>query len=301
MAKTKTKRKTTTKTTKSKTRPRRAKADAEKSERSFRGLWKGSIAFGLVNIPVQLASSEEKEHIHFRMLDKRDNAPIGYKQYNKLTGKEITRDNIVKGYEYKKGEYAIMTDADFKKANPKATRTIDIEDFVFLDDVDFQLFERSYYIVPQKGGEKGYALLRSVLEKTKKVAISKIVLHTVQRLAAVIARGDYLILEILRFSDEVKQIDEIDLLDDTVSQTRISDREVQIASQLVEDMSAKWNPDKYRNTYREDIMKLVKEKVRRGATAEEIEVEAPAKEETASNVVDLTALLKKSLRKRKAS
>ena len=294
----KAKRSSAKKTTKSKTKARKKSDDSDKSPR---GLWKGSIAFGLVNIPVQLASAEEKEHIHFRMLDKRDHAPIGYKQYNKLTGKEITRDQIVKGFEFKKGEYAIMTDADFKKANPKATRTIEIEDFVLLDEVDFQLFEKSYYIVPQKGGEKGYALLRSVLEKSEKVAIAKIVLHTVQRLAAVIAREDYLILELLRFADEIKTIDEVDLLSEEARSTRISDREVQIATQLVDDMTSKWQPEKYKNTYREDLMRLVKAKVRKGATAEQVEIEEPAGDEPATNVVDLTALLQKSLRKRKAS
>lgn len=260
-----------------------------------RSLWKGSISFGLVNVPVVLVSAQQAEKIHFRLLDKRDHSPVGYKNINKRTGDDIRRENIVKAFELEKNEYVIMSDADFKKANVKATSTIDIEDFVFLDEVDPLLFERPYYILPQKGGEKGYVLLREVLSRTKKAAIAKIVLHTVQRLAAILVKGDYLILEILRFADEIKEVDEVDFLDPSVNNARVSEREINVATQLVDGMSNDWSPKKYRNTYREDLMKLIKAKSKRGGAVAVAEVPTDSADESSSNVVDLTALLKKSL------
>jgi len=283
------------------THKRKTSSEKKTSHGARRGLWKGSISFGLVNIPILLENAQQEEKIHFRMIDKRDNSPVGYRQINKKTQEEITSKNIIKGYEYEKGEYVLMSDADFKKANPKATKTIDIEDFVKLDDVDPMLFDRPYYVIPQKGGEKGYVLLREVLERTGKAAVCKIVLHTVQHLAILMAKEDYIVLELLRFADEVLEIDEVSYLDASVKRTRVSDREVDVAEQLVEGMSAKWNPDKYKNTYRQDLMKLINNKLKRGTTAEVEEVEAPEEEdEKPSNVVDLTALLKKSLAAKKS-
>ena len=138
--------------------------------KSHRGIWSGSLSFGLVNIPVVVMSAKQEERLHFHLLDKRDNAPIGYKQVNKATGREVTRQNIVKGYEYKPGQFVIVTPKDFEHANPKATRTIDIEDFIDLESLDPLLFEQPYFLVPGKNGEKGYLLLRKSLEKTEKVA-----------------------------------------------------------------------------------------------------------------------------------
>jgi DNA end-binding protein Ku len=271
-------------------------ASSAETSRGRRGLWKGSIAFGLVNIPILLESAQQEEKIHFRLLDKRDHSPVGYKQINKKTEEEISHKDIVKGYEYEKGEYVLMSDADFKKANPKATKTIDIEDFVALKDVDPLLFDRPYYVIPQKGGEKGYVLLREVLEKTGKAAVAKIVLHTVQHLALLVAREDYIVLELLRFADEVKELHEVDYLDAGTKRTHVTQREIEVAEQLVQGMSSQWRPDKYQNTYRDDLMKLIKNKIKRGATAEVEEVEpAGDTEESAANVIDLTALLKKSL------
>lgn len=265
-----------------------------------RGLWKGAISFGLVNIPIYLESANEEAKLHFHLIDKRDHSPVGYKQINKKTGKPITRAQMVKGYEYKKGQYVLLTDADFKKANVKATSTIDIEDFVDLKEVDPMLFERPYYVVPQKGGEKGYSLLRHALERTGKVAIAKIVLHTVQRLVALMPREEHLILEILRFSNEVKEIHEAEPLPEEVSRAKISERELAGAEQLVKSMESPWDPDKYKNTYRDDLMKMINSRIKRGTTAKVSDVEsvdevASSEAIDNSNVIDLTALLKKSL------
>lgn len=294
-----TKKKTTRKKTTARRKPSARTAASAKEHHHprgrRRGLWKGSLAFGLVNIPIYLESAEQEKKIHFHLIDKRDHAPVGYKQINKSTGHEITRASVVKGYEYEKGQYVLMGEADFKKANVKATSTIEIEDFVELQEINPMLFEKPYYVLPQKGGEKGYALLREVLERTQKAAVAKIVLHTVQHLVCLMVRGDYLILEILRFANEIIEQDEADFMEPQMRDVRISPKELAVAEQLVEGMTEKWKPEKYHNTYRDDLMKLIKAKIKRGATAEVEKIEPVEEAEDTSNVIDLTALLKRSL------
>ena len=163
---------------------------SDKPER-HRGLWNGAISFGLVNINVRVMSAKDKKDLHFTMLDPSNLSPVGYKYYNKTSGEEVTRSRTVKAFEYKSGKYVIMTDADFKKANPKATQTIDIENFVELEEIDPVVFEKAYYVLPNKGGDKGYALLCDALTKSKKVAIAKVILHTKQHLAALVPRGKF--------------------------------------------------------------------------------------------------------------
>ena len=158
-------------------------------------IWKGALSFGLLNIPVRLAKAEEERNLHFSMLDGKDLTPIKYKKINAITGKEVVFDRIVKGYEYKKNEFVIMTDTDFKAANVDATGTIDIESFVAQDQVDPIYFEKPYYLVPEKNAEKEYFLLCEAMKKSQKVAIAKIVITTKQHLAMIIARGDHLMLE----------------------------------------------------------------------------------------------------------
>lgn len=261
-----------------------------------RGLWKGAIAFGLVHIPVYLVSASQEKPIRFNLLDKKDFAHIGYKQYNKKTGKEVPRQRIVKGYEIAEGRYIILEDKDFEKANPKATRSIDIEDFVAIEEIDPMLFEEPYYIMPQNGGEKSYSLLRDVLHHTKKVAIAKIVLHRKQHLVAIMARESYLILEILRFANEVKEASEAPKLVTESKRGKISSREIKVAEDLVAGMTSHWKPHKYKDSYREDLMKLIKAKAKRGS-AKKVEEAAPSppEEDAPNNLVDLTQLLQKSL------
>lgn len=259
-----------------------------------RGIWSGAISFGLLNIPVAVMSAKEEERISFRMLDKRDNSPIGYKQYNKKTGKEVTSKEVEKAYEYKKNQFVVITEEDFLKANPKATRTIDIEDFIFLEEVDFLLFEKPYYLVPGKNGEKGYVLLRKTLEETQKAAIAKFVLRNRQHLVAIIARGDYLILEILRFAHEVQEVHEANFLDDfDLKKIKISPKEIKAAKTLVDEMTAKWKPDQYKDTYQEELLKYIKKKVKSGEVEEP---ETEEVEETDTNVIDLMPFLQKSIK-----
>jgi DNA end-binding protein Ku len=262
-----------------------------------RGLWNGAISFGLINIPVEIMSAKDQKRISFRMLDKNDFSPIGYKQINKTTGREVQRKNIVKGYEYSPNQFVVMTEADFEKANPKATKTLDIQDFVDIEDVDPLMFETPYYLIPGKSGEKGYLLLRKTLEHTKKAAITQFVMHKKEHLGAIMPRGDYLILEVLRYAHEVKELDEAKFLEDVdLSKVRISDRELKMAESLVRGMTERWQPRRYKDTYQDDLLRLIEAKIKGGKTETPPELEVP--EATKTNTVDLSALLERSLQSR---
>lgn len=263
-----------------------------------RGLWSGAISFGLINIPVQVMSAKDQKRISFRLLDKQDFSPIGYKQVNKSTGREVQRKNIVKGYEYSPNQFVVISDADFASANPKATQTLDIQDFVDLEDVDPLMFETPYYLVPGKSGEKGYLLLRKTLERTKKAAITQFVMHKKEHLGAIMARGDYLILEVLRYAHEVKELDEAKFLEDIdMSKVKINERELKMAENLVRGMTERWQPRRYKDTYQDDLLRMIEAKIKTGHTETPPELEAP--QATKTNTVDLSALLERSLQARK--
>lgn len=261
-------------------------------------IWKGSISFGLLNIPVSLQSAQQERDLHFSLLDSKDMAHIKYKKVNAKTGREVQQKQIVKGYEYKPGQYVTITDVDFEKANPKATKTIDIEDFILREELDTMLFEKPYYIAPQKGAEKGYFLLREALEKTRKVAIAKIVIRTKQHLAMIMPKGDYLILELIRFAHEIKDVNEVNYLSEVNTRVRFSERELKMAEDLIKGMTAKWKPEKYKDTFYDDMMKRIKAKVKQGRGKKVEEVETEVDLEETSNVVDLLPLLQKSLASR---
>jgi DNA end-binding protein Ku len=261
-----------------------------------RAMWNGTLSFGLLNIPISVFSAKEQKTIHFNLLDRKDYGRIGYKQFNKTTGKEVSKKDIVKGYEYEPDQFVIITPKDFQKANPKASETIDIEDFVSLDEIDPLMFERPYYLSPGKNGVKGYELLRKVMDETKKVAIGKIVLHGKQHLVAVMSRGEHLVLEILRYPREVLSADEIELPNDEKLKTvKISDKEIKMAKELVNGMTAKWHPDKYKDTYQDDLMRMIKNKVKGGGGIESEQPEKEDEEKSDRQVLDLMPLLQKSL------
>lgn len=283
---------------KSKSRRKSKKAHSDEAHES-RGLWSGAISFGLVNIPVKLVSAREQQDLHFMMLDPSNLSPVGYKYYNKSTGEEVKRNQTVKAFEHKTDEYVIMTEADFKKANPIATQTIDIENFVNLSEIDPVYFEKAYYLLPKKGGEKAYALLCQALQKTDKVAIAKIVIHTKQHLVAVMARDQFLMMEMLHFASDVIDISELGDWKNAAPKAKIQPQEVQMAEQLIEDMTTKWKPADYKDTYRQDIMKQVQAKVKAGK-ATEITEDFVEKEETeTTSAKDLMPLLRKSLATKK--
>lgn len=263
-------------------------------------IWKGSISFGLLNIPVTVQKAEEGHELSFKMLDEKDLSPIKYKKVSAKDGKEVPWPRIVKGYEYDSGQYVLVTKDDFKAANPKASQTIDIQDFVEFEEIDLMFFEKPYYLVPQKNGTKGYFLLAEALKKTNKVAIAKVVMRTKMHLVAIMAKDDYLIMEIMRFAHEVLSTDEVDYLKD-VDKPKFNPKELKMAEELIEGMTAKWDPEQYKDTYNDDIMKIINFKINSGET-KEIDYGDLVKEDSGSTtgaVVDLMPLLRKSLEEKR--
>jgi DNA end-binding protein Ku len=270
-----------------------------------RSIWKGSVSFGLVEIPVSLVAAEEANELAFHQIDKRTFSRVGMNRVNKETGEEVPWSEIVRGYEYEPDEYVVLTDEDLRKANAKATKTIDIEDFVDQSEIDPRYYERPYYLEPIKRGSKSYALLRETLERTGKVGIASVVLRTRQRMAALMVRDGVLVLELLRYSYELRDPKKLDLEvpDTDMTKLGISEREVKLAERLVKDMSARWNPKKYKDTYREDVLAMIDKKIKSGQTHV---IEQPGGDDQAevspkSDVVDLMPLLKKSVEDREAS
>lgn len=264
-------------------------------------IWKGSISFGLLNIPVTVQKAQEGSDLHFSMIDGKDHAPIKYKKVNAKTGEEVPWDRIVKGYEYDKGEYVIVSKEDLKAANPKASSMLEIEDFVDFSEIDLMFFEKPYYLVPQKNGTKGYFLLVEALEKTGKVAVGKIVIRTKQHLCVIMSKDGFLVMEILRFAHEVLQTNEADYLKE-IEKPKFSAKEIKMAQELIEGMTSEWNPEQYKDTYEEDVMKIINKKLEEGeAYTIEDEGETKTKKASTGNLVDLMPLLKKSLEEKKKS
>lgn len=264
-------------------------------------IWKGSISFGLLNIPVTVQKAQEGSDLHFSMIDGKDHSPIKYKKVNGKTGEEVPWDRIVKGYEYEKGEYVIVSKEDLKAANPKASSMLEIEDFVDFSEIDLMFFEKPYYLVPQKNGTKGYFLLVEALAKTNKVAVGKIVIRTKQHLCVIMSKDGYLVMEMLRFAHEVLQTNEADYLEN-IEKPKFSAKELKMAQELIEGMSSEWDPEQYKDTYEEDVMKIINKKLEEGEayTIEEDGGEKTTKT-TSGNLVDLMPLLKKSLEEKKKS
>jgi DNA end-binding protein Ku len=262
-----------------------------------RVLWKGAISFGLVHIPVGLYSAEKRNNFDLTMLDRRDMKPVGFKRYNKETGEEVPWDQIVKGYEYEKGRYVVLTDEDFRRANVEATQTIDILRFAEGTEIAPIYFETPYYLAPDRRGEKGYALLRETLKQTHKVGIANVVIRTRQYVAALIPVDDIIVMNTLRYADEVRSADELDVPPKNLKSVGVTARETEMAVKLVEEMSGEWDPEDYRDTYHEDLLKLIDKRIKAGkteiiTTTEDKEADD---EPSRGEVVDLMALLKRSV------
>ena len=268
-----------------------------------RSLWKGAISFGLVNIPVVLYSAENRNSFDLTMLDRRTMKPVGFKRYNKETGKEVAWDDIVKGYEYEKERYVVLTDEDFKRANVEATQTVDIAAFVDAEEVAPTYFETPYYLAPDKRGEKGYVLLREVLKATNRIAIATVVIRTRQYLAALIPSGNVIVLNTLRYKNELKPAKDLEVPSGNLKASGVSLREIEMAKKLVDEMTDQWKPDEYRDTYHEDLMKLIDKRIKAGKTEVITESEADEKEEKPAKgkVIDLMALLKRSVQAKEQS
>lgn len=264
-----------------------------------RSLWKGSISFGLVNIPVVLYSAENRNSFDLTLLDRRDMKPVGFKRYNKESGKEVAWDQIVKRYEYEKDRYVVLTDEDFRRANVEATQTIDILNFVRAEEIPPTSFETPYYLAPDKRGEKGYALLRETLSKTGKVAVATVVIRTRQYIAALIPWSEMMVLNTLRYANELRPTKDLGIPAKSLKTAGVTSRELEMATKLVEEMSERWKPAQYKDTYHEDLMRLIHKRIKAGKT----EVVNVPEEGEAQNqpgrakVVDLMALLKRSVQR----
>ncbi|RYY02326.1 MAG: Ku protein [Gammaproteobacteria bacterium] len=258
-----------------------------------RSIWKGAISFGLVHIPVALQSATSSDNVDFDWLDKRSMDPVGYKRVNKVTGKEVTKENIVKGIQYEKGKYILLSEEEIKSAHPLSTQTIDIFSFVSSAEIPLANIETPYYLAPDKRGEKVYALLRETLTETGTVGLASVILHTKQHLAAVMPIDSALVLILLRWPNEVRGLDSIELTSATTKAT-LSKAEKDMAKRLVEDMKGKWNPTEYVDTFKEKIMDLVDTKVAEGKI-EDVETEPGEEPRRSADIIDLTELLKRSL------
>jgi DNA end-binding protein Ku len=257
----------------------------------MRAIWKGSISFGLVNIPIALYPATRREELKFRLLRAKDLSPVNYKRVAEKDGKEVPWDEIVKGYEYEKGKYVLLKDEDFQRVDLEATQTVDIQDFVDQEEIDPMFFYKPYYLEPQKGGDKAYVLLRDTLAKTGKVGIAKVVIKTRQYLAGVKAEDSVLVLELMHFAEELADADKLHV----PKKIEPGKRELDMAKALVESMSAKWDPKKYRDDYREALMEVIEEKVEAGG--KEIEEKPKPKPRPSTKVIDLVSVLQESLNK----
>lgn len=258
-----------------------------------RSIWKGSITFGLVNIPVGLYSAEKREEtVSFHMLDRRNMARIRYKRVNEESGKEVPWEETVRGYEFESGKYVVLSDEELERAAPEKTQTVDILDFVDAGDISPLFFDKPYYLAPEKKGAKSYALLRETLRRTKKVGIAKVVIRTKQYLSAVLVQDDAIVLNVLRFAHELRDAGELDL---PSGKEGVSERELDMAERLVEGMVSDWEPEKYRDDYYKDLKKLINDRIEAGQLEESPELPPAPKPQRGAQVVDLMALLKQSV------
>jgi DNA end-binding protein Ku len=261
-----------------------------------RELWKGAIQFGLVHIPVSLFPAEQRDELSFTMLDRRDLQPVGYKRFNKSTGDEVPFEQIVKGYEVDDGRYVTLEKEDFKRANVEATQTVDIVGFVERESLSPIFFEAPYYLAPGKHGDKGYALLRETLIRTGRVGIARVVIRTREHIAALYPVDNTLVLDTLRYANELRDPAELKVPED-LQAAKVTPKELDMAERLVEDMAILWEPAKFHDTYRDDLLKLIDEKSKGKLKA------APKAKKAAkgAEVIDFAALLERSLSGKRAA
>jgi DNA end-binding protein Ku len=259
----------------------------------MRAIWKGSISFGLVNIPIGLYSATRSANeVKLKMLRASDLSPIRYKRVAEADDLEVPWEEIIKGFEYEKGQFVPISKSDFERVNIKSTQTVDIKEFVSLDEIDPMFFDRPYYLAPEKGGGKAYALLRNALQNSKKVGIAKVVIKTREHLAAVKPLGNALVLELMHFAEQLLDVSELKIPD----QVDLGKKEIAMAESLIEGMTDQWEPEKYKDEYSEALLQVIEEKVAAGGK----ELPPARKPRPPGKVVDLVAVLQQSLDEAKA-
>lgn len=261
-----------------------------------RPIWSGNLSFGLLNIPVSLMAGERKVDLHFHLMDSRNKAAVRYERVNAETGEEVPWRQIVKAFEYKKGSYVVLEPEDIRSASSDQHETIDVQAFVNADEIGVEYFERPYVLVPGKKAQKGYVLLRETLKRGGKAGIARVVIRTREYLAAVLPKGDALMLILLRFQQELADLDDYPLPHDKPGDYRITAKELAMAEQLMESMTTNWNPAEFKDEFRDRLAKVIEKRMKsKGALAERAPDEHETAEEGAGNVVDFMALLKKSI------
>jgi len=260
-----------------------------------RPIWTGNLSFGLLNVPVSLMSGARSNDLSFRMLDARDRKPIRFERVNADTGEEVPWKEIVKAFEYDKGSYVVIDKSDIAAASPETHESVEIEAFVDSEAIDIRYFEKPYVLVPGKKAEKGYVLLRETLRKSGKIGVARVVIRTREYLSAVMPLGDALVLMMMRYPQELVDPAEYKLPEGNTGDYRISAKELEMATQLVDSMATEWKPDAYRNEFRERLSEIIRKRIKdKGATTQVLEEPATSDDAT-TNVVDFVALLQKSL------
>ena len=260
-----------------------------------RPIWKGHISFGLVSIPVTLHAAEQRNDIQLKLVDGRNHGAIRYERINEVSGKEVPWSEIVKGYEYEDGKFVLLTEEDLKKVSPEKTQSIDIEAFVPAAQISPQYFDKPYFLLPGKGADKPYAMLREALLSSDRLGIARVVIRTRQYLAAISAKDKALVLDLLRFHQELRKPEEEKLPTKDLTKLRVSEKEIELAQQLIESMSEDWEPEKYHDEYREALLEWIEE---RAAGGGETEVKSKDEDEPETGkVIDMMELLRASMKK----
>ena len=263
-----------------------------------RSIWKGSIAFGLVNIPVSLTSAESRPDIQLHMVDSKNHARIRYERVNADTGEEVPWDRMVKGYEHDEGQFILLTDEELDAVQPKLTKTIEITEFVALDEIDPILFDKPYYLEPDKRGRKAYALLREALRSTGKAGISKVVIRTREYLSALFVREDALMIMLLRFPQEIRATSKLELPSSDSKEWQPAKKEMDLATRLIGEMTEKWKPDDFHDEYRSALMEFIEKKVAGGESVDDVVQSGGGDDDGGgSKVLDLADYLARSFKK----
>lgn len=261
-----------------------------------RPIWKGHISFGLVNVPVVLFSAERRAEQHgFKMIDSRNSARVRYERVNDETGEEVPWDKIVKGYEFEEGQYVLFSKEELENASAELTKTIEIEQFVNREEIGIRYFDKPYLVSPAAKGEKGYVLLREAIAEAGKAGLARVVIRAKQYLAALVVEGDALVLELLRYADELQEVDEFDLPSGDLREHKVTRKEIELAGKLIEGMSGEWDPTRFKDDYHHAVDKMIQRKIKSGQTEAIGDVEGDSGGSEAPASLNFMEILKKSV------